>query len=60
VKIRDVRREFGLDVDALALGELEIDGLNHIQFEAYDQGTIKMKRVFTMVVPSLPRKLWMD
>ena len=37
VKIRDVLRECGLDVDALALGELEIDGLNHVQFESYDQ-----------------------
>ncbi|CAJ1943583.1 unnamed protein product [Cylindrotheca closterium] len=37
VRIRDVLKECGLDVDAMALGELEIPGLEHIQFEAYDQ-----------------------
>jgi sulfite oxidase len=37
VKVRDVLRECGLDVDAIALGELEIPGLSHVQFEAYDQ-----------------------
>lgn len=37
VKIRDVLKECGLDVDALALGELEIPGLEHVQFESYDQ-----------------------
>mmetsp|Transcript_30225 Transcript_30225/g.50206 ORF Transcript_30225/g.50206 Transcript_30225/m.50206 type:complete len:397 (-) Transcript_30225:86-1276(-) len=36
VKIRDVLKECGLDVDAMALGELEIPGLDHVQFEAYD------------------------
>ena len=36
VKIRDVLRECGMDVDRMALGELEIPGLSHIQFEAYD------------------------
>lgn len=36
VRIRDVLKECGLDVDAMALGELEIEGLEHVQFEAYD------------------------
>ena len=36
VKIRDVLKYCGLDVDSMALGELEIPGLEHIQFEAYD------------------------
>jgi DMSO/TMAO reductase YedYZ molybdopterin-dependent catalytic subunit len=35
-KLRDVLKECGLDVDAMALGELEIPGLNYVQFEAYD------------------------
>lgn len=37
MKIRDVLKECGLDVDAIALGDLEIPGLNHVQFESYDQ-----------------------
>jgi hypothetical protein len=36
VKIRDVLKECGLDVDAMAMNELEIPGLEHVQFEAYD------------------------
>jgi DMSO/TMAO reductase YedYZ molybdopterin-dependent catalytic subunit len=31
IKIRDVLKECGLDVDAMALKELEIPGLEHIQ-----------------------------
>lgn len=37
VRVRDVLKECGLDVDAMALGQLEIPGLEHVQFEAYDQ-----------------------
>ena len=36
IRIRDVLKEFGLDVDAMALGEVEIPSLEHVQFEAYD------------------------
>lgn len=37
VKIRDVLKYCGLPADELALGQLEIPGLEHVQFEAYDQ-----------------------
>lgn len=38
VKLRDVLRECGLDVDAIALGEkMPPHGIQHIQLEGYDQ-----------------------
>lgn len=38
VKLRDVLKECGLDVDALALGEaMPPNGVKHVQLEGYDQ-----------------------
>jgi sulfite oxidase len=37
VKVRDVLRECGLDVDAMVSGDVKIPGLSHVQFKAHDQ-----------------------
>lgn len=36
VKIRDVLKHCGMDVDAMALGELNPPDIKHLQFEGYD------------------------
>lgn len=46
VKIRDVLKYCGMDVDAMALGDKTPDDIKHVQFEGYDTGTCCKHMIF--------------